>query len=92
MPDHDDELRALRMENDLLTLEIEALRRRLGGAETDAEHPDAVLIDGERLRRLEQAQRDMRWLLQRLGSGVLGPIIRRRPGFRRLAERHLPEE
>jgi hypothetical protein len=91
MPDHDDEIRALQMENDLLSLEIEALRARLAG-ETDAEHPDAVLVDGERLRRLEAAQRDLKWLLERLGTGPIGFIVRRRRGYRRLIERHLTEE
>lgn len=92
MPDRDEELRALRMENDLLSLEIEALRERMRRGGHDAEHADGVMVDGDRLRRLEEARRDLKWLLQRLGSGPLGTIMRRRTGYRRLAERHLSEE
>ena len=92
MRDRDEELRALRMENDLLSLEIEALRERMRRGEHDAEHADGVVVEGDRLRKLEEARRDLRWLLQRLGSGPLGPIVRRRTGYRRLAERHLTEE
>ena len=80
----------LELELELLTLEVESLRGRVDRGESDAEHGPSV--DAGRLADLERAQRDLRWLLKRLGSGVPGLLFRRRKGYRRLAERHLPDE
>lgn len=80
----DDRLESLEMENDLLALEVASLRR--GAA--DVEHPMAA----ERLARLEQAEKDLHWLLRRLGTGPLGWLARRRTGYRRLAARHLGDD
>lgn len=81
MSDDAERIRRLETENDLLAFEVEALRSAGG----DLEHgPDAA-----RLAELEQAERDLRWLLRRLGSGPWGWLVRRRRGWRRLADRHL---
>lgn len=85
----DADRRQLELEVELLTLEIEALRAALAGV-SDAEHGTAV--DPGRLADLERARKDLRWLLRRLGSGVPGWFLRRRAGYRRLAERYLSDE
>lgn len=40
------------------------------------------------LKRSRDAEDDLRWLLQRLGSSPAGPLLRRRPGFAALYERY----
>ena len=41
---------------------------------------------------LREAKRNLRWLLRRLGSGPFGWFIRRRSGYRALADRWLDNE
>ena len=84
----DDRLRRLELENEVMRYEIEALRRRLDG-HGDAELTDGVAVDPHELEVLRRARKDLRWLLRRLGTGPFGWVMRRFPGYRALADRHL---
>jgi len=65
---------------------IMELRSRLKESE------DKALIDKELLQELEQAGRDLQWTLNRLlKTPLVGPLISRRAGFERLAEKYLRE-
>lgn len=87
-PDLESLIEALQMENDLLTTEVAALRAELAAGHRQEDDPSARRISAERLERLTQAERDLRWLLRRLGSGVKGWVLRRFPGYRVIEERH----
>lgn len=80
---------ALQMENDLLTAEVAALRAELASGRREQEDPSARLLSAERLERLTRAERDLKWLLRRLGGGTPGWLLRRFPGYRVLEERYL---
>jgi len=90
--DSDADVHELQMENDLLALEVESLRGRLEEGDDDLEVLDQITLARSEVERLRRADRDLRWLLTRLGTGPLGWLLRRRRGYRRLAERHLPED
>jgi hypothetical protein len=70
----------LRMENELLSLEVRYLKSRL-----------RMLSSGKAGRDLpsSQLEGDMRFLLSRLSKPPLGWILRTRRGFRILVERYL---
>jgi hypothetical protein len=80
---------ALHMENDLLAAEVAALRAELASGHREEENPSARRISPERLERLARAERDLKWLLRRLGGGTMGWVLRRFPGYRVLEERYL---
>jgi hypothetical protein len=96
-----DEVSALVMENELLRYEVIHLRARLAAAEKavakaqrahdpstpPSSRPSATPIrDGE---DASQVREDLVWLLGRLDASPLGPLMRRRAGFRALRERYL---
>ena len=81
---------ALQMENDLLAIEVAALRAELAsGRREEEEDPSARRISAERLERLTRAERDLKWLLRRLGGGARGWVLRHLRGYRVLEERYL---
>ncbi len=88
-PDLEALVEALQMENDLLTTEVAALRAELASGSREEEDPSARRISAERLERLTRAERDLKWLLRRLGGGTRGWVLRRLRGYRILEERHL---
>jgi hypothetical protein len=88
-PDGERLVEALQMENDLLTAEVAALRAELASGRREQEDPSARLISAERLERLTTAERDLKWLLRRLGGGARGRLLRHLAGYRVLEERHL---
>jgi hypothetical protein len=81
-------LDALQMENDLLSMEIGALRAELGSGRSDPDDPSARTVSAERLEQLQLAERDLKRLLARLGSGVPGWFLRRTRAYRNLEQRH----
>ena len=85
-------IEALQMENDLLAVALAALRAELESGRIEPEDPAARTISAERLERLQRAERDLKRLLARLGSGVPGWVLRRTRGFRRLEQRYGAEE
>lgn len=48
-----------------------------------------ALVGGSELEALRKARRDLQWTLNRLEGTIVGPLIRRRPGFKRLVETYL---
>lgn len=80
---------ALQMENDLLATEVAALRAELASGRREEEDPSARRISAERYERLTRAERDLKWLLRRLGDGTMGWALRRFRGYRVLRERYL---
>ena len=84
-------IEALQMENDLLAMEVAALRAELSSGKAEPDDPSALVISTERLERLQRAERDLKRLLRRLGSGPQGWLVRRWRGFRNL-ERRYPDE
>jgi len=88
-PDLESLIEALQMENDLLTTEVAALRAELTSGRREEEDPSARRISAERLERLTQAERDLKWLLRRLGAGAPGWVLRRFRGYRLIEARHL---
>ena len=80
---------ALQMENDLLAMEVAALRAEIDSGRPEQEDPSARSISAERQERLTAAERDLKWLLRRLGGGAKGWVLRRFRGYRRLEARHL---
>lgn len=73
----------LRMENDLLTLQARFLKAQL--AASTPHEP----IDSETISQLQEAERDLIYLMRRLSRPPLGWIMRLRPGFRVLQNRYL---
>jgi hypothetical protein len=84
----DERIRALELQNELLSLEIETLRRRLADGGPDLEHP----VDDARLRELLRAEKDLKRLLRRLGKGLPGRFVRWYAGYRMLAARYLEDD
>ncbi len=84
---------ALRMENELLTLEVRFLKTRL--AETERlegrleESKCSIARLESRLAEAERAQQDLILLLRRLANSPLGWFLERRGGFRVLKQRYL---
>ena len=88
MSDADERIRALELENELLALENEALQAQLESGRPRLEHP----IDDARIKELIRAEKDLRRLLRRLGRGAAGLMVRRLPGYRAMAQRHLGDD
>lgn len=89
-----DELASLQMENELLRFELQHLRARLTESETALKKAGAGEVDLADARAVpeNEAQQDLVWLLQRIDEvPIAGRLLRRRPGVRRLRERHLGE-
>jgi regulator of replication initiation timing len=84
----EDRIRALEMENELLSLELESLRAVLESGRPQLEHE----VDDARIRELLRAEKDLKRLLRRLGKGPAGQVVRRTPGYRNLAARYLEGE
>jgi hypothetical protein len=80
---------ALQMENDLLAAEVASLRAELASGRREEEDPSSRRISADRLQRLVQAERDLKWLLRRLGGGSVGWLLRRFRGYRVVEDRHL---
>ena len=81
-----DMVEALQAENELLTFENQALRAQLSANLSD--HDDPRAIGPERMSELLGAERDLKRLLQRLGRGPTGYLIKRFRGYRRLVGRY----
>lgn len=80
----------LQMENNLLTHEIRHLRSRLRSVLRQLRDLQAVDESGApvSLADMRQAHEDMQHLIARLDSSGLGPVLRRRPGFKVLIDRY----
>lgn len=89
MPDNEfyapDDIDLLRMENELLAFEVRYLKTRLG-------EPAKITGSSTSLNRLgylEDAERDLILLLNRLAGRPTGPLLRRTKNFRTLEQRYL---
>jgi hypothetical protein len=78
----------LRMENELLTLEVRFLRARLGWTKV-TRGPRGSSTSLSRISHLEDAERDLVLLLRRMISSPLGSVFRRSSNFQTLEERYL---
>ena len=97
------DLEALQMENELLTHEVLHLRARLKDVDRDWQQKLKVeKATAKKTARqiaqleqhtaeLQQAKDDIRWLLNRLDKSLFGPVMRQRPGFRKLMARHVAD-
>lgn len=81
------DLDALRMENELLAFEVSFLKAQLAGTGKRWGSPGSL----SRISHLEEAEQDLVLLLRRIGNSPLGPLLRRRKGFRTLEERYLEQ-
>lgn len=88
------------LENQLLHLELQVVRGKLKAAEdelpgsrsgTRAGGRDYVVVDKAEYDDLLMARSNLRWLVRRLGTAPLGPVLRLRPGFRRLEQKWATE-
>jgi hypothetical protein len=89
---HPSDIDKLRMENELLTFEVEYLRNVVaekGRSSQQAATADALGISSEETEELKQARSDLRWVLRRLDGSPIGWILRRRQGFASLTNRWL---
>lgn len=89
---HPTDLDKLRMENELLTFEVEYLRNVVaekGRSGRQAAAGNALEISSEEKEELNQARSDLRWVLRRLDRSPIGWILRRRQGFASLTNRWL---
>lgn len=89
---HPNDLDRLRMENELLSFEVEYLRNVVAGEDRSGQvsmPAGSVVISGEDKQELEQARNDLRWVLRRLEASPIGWILRRRQGFSDLTKRWL---
>lgn len=83
----------LQMENELLSYEVRHLRAQLAAADRrwsgqlKAREREVARLR-KRITRLERARGDLVWLVRRLGTSPLGPVLRLRPGFRRLMRQY----
>ncbi len=84
VPDQDD-VPALRLENELLAYENQYLTSRIAEMEREA---DRLRVVEEQVEVYRVAYHDLRWLLRRLSSSPVGPLLRRWRGWRQLQERH----
>lgn len=75
----------LRMENELLALEVRFLRASLGWSKRTT----GSATSPSRLSHLEEAEGDLKLLLRRMGRGPLGAVLRRNANFRTLEQRYL---
>lgn len=89
MPDNEfyapDDIDLLRMENELLAFEVRYLKSRLG-------EPAKITGSSTSLNRLgylEDAERDLILLLNRLAGRSTGPVLRRTKNFRTLEQKYL---
>lgn len=88
----------LQLENDLLTNEVERLRKELARAEgrsgggkpaTGKSGKGAGKPGGQQAdARGRQAIEDVTWLVERLSTSPAGWMLKSRPGFRALMERY----
>lgn len=90
MPDEDfytpTDMDALRMENELLSLEVRFLKAQI--AQTD--RLKARLTECEhQLERSEQVEKDLVLLLRRMARSRFGPVFRLRRSFQDLERRYL---
>ena len=75
----------LRAENELLSLEVEHLRSRLGQARQTG-------ISDARLKHLEAAEKTLKEMLRRLSARPLGWFCRIHPEFRALQKKFLRDD
>jgi hypothetical protein len=84
---------ALRMENELLALEVRFLKTQLAETERLKGRLEESERSGAQLRsQLEESERvrqDLVLLLRRLANSPLGPFFRLKQGFRTLEQRYL---
>ena len=78
------DLDLLRMENELLAFEVRFLKAHLAGP---ARGVGSMSMN--RLAHLEEAERDLTLLLERMGSSSFGPLFRLSGSFRTLEERYV---
>jgi hypothetical protein len=83
-----DELTSLQMENNLLIHEVRLLRAQLTAAQRWRKNREQADRDEGSTPEQKQAFQDIRHLVDRLNGSSLGPVLRRRPGFRELVERY----
>jgi hypothetical protein len=82
------EIDLLRMENELLAFEVRFLKTRLaesGRVPGSARSTSSM----SQLAHLEEAEKDLVLLLQRIRSSPLGPVFRLSGSFRTLEERYI---
>lgn len=83
-----DELVSLQMENNLLTHEVRLLRAQLAAAKKWRKNREREDLEQGSSPEQKQAFEDLRYLVDRLNGSSLGPVLRRRAGFRTLVERY----
>jgi hypothetical protein len=81
------DLDRLRMENELLVFEVRFLKARSGVRPQVAGSPVSL----SRMTHLEEAETDLKLLLQRIQNSPLGPIARTNKNFRTLNDRYLKQ-
>jgi hypothetical protein len=81
------DLDLLRMENELLAFEVRFLKARSGGRPESAGSPVSL----SRMTHLEEAETDLKLLLQRIQNSPLGPVARTNKNFRTLTGRYLKQ-
>jgi hypothetical protein len=79
---------ALRMENELLAFEVRFLRARLGlpGISLTG---TASTASASRIARLEDAERHLKMVMERLSATPLRPVFRLHPSFKALERRYV---
>jgi hypothetical protein len=89
-----EDVTSLQMENNLLAHEVKLLRGRLRSVTRQLRDMQAADEDGTPagLAQMRQAYDDIHHLVERLNSSGLGPLLRRRAGFRTLLERYTRKE
>jgi len=78
---------ALRMENELLAFEVRFLKARLGLPGAGLTGTSAA--SASRIARLEDAERHLTMVLERLSSTPLRPVFRLHPSFKALERRYV---
>lgn len=79
---------ALRMENELLAFEVRFLKARLGTPSLGLPGASSM-VSASRLARLEDAERHLTMVLERLSVPLLTPVFRLHPSFKALERRYL---
>lgn len=91
-----DDIRSLRMESELLKLENQYLKARVGESDSSRGEPhnpgpSGVFISQSEYDRLNRGYYDLRWLLRRFEATPARYVFRRFQGWKVLCNRHLDE-
>lgn len=81
----EDDVTALRLENELLAYENQYLSSRAAEMEREVER---LQVMEAQIEVYKTAYHDLRWLLRRLSGSPIGPLLNRWRGWRELQRRH----